>query len=60
MICCLISWVSSQTFCPFMNGMNVDCFQLAILVLANSCAANASSLSCIICFIFSLIVRYFV
>ena len=37
----MIFWGSNQTFCPFTNGVNVDCSQLAILVLANSCAANA-------------------
>ena len=46
--------------CNLTNGTNVDFFWLAILVLANSYAANAFSLSCIICFIFSSIVRYFV
>ena len=52
--------VSSQTFWFFSNGVKFDCFLLAILVLANSWATNASSLSLIIHFIFSSIDRYLV
>ena len=46
--------MSSHTFWFFLNGVKFDCFLLAILVLANSWAANPSSLSLIIHFIFSM------
>ena len=44
--------VSSQTFCPFLNGVNVFFFLSAIQLLASSCAASASSQSVIIHLIF--------
>ena len=52
--------VSSHTFCPCLNGVNVLFLLSAIRLLANSCAAKASSLSLIIFFIFSSIEGYFV
>ena len=52
--------VSNHTFCPCLNGVNVLFFLLAICLLANLCAARASSLSLIILFIFSSIEGYFV
>ena len=52
--------MSSQIFWFFLNGIKFDCVPLAILVLANSCAASAYSLSLIICFIFSSIDGYLV
>ena len=41
-------------FLSFFKWNKVDCFRFTILVLTNLCAAKASSLSCIMCFIFSL------
>ena len=55
-----ICLVSNHTFCPCLNGMNILFFLSAIRLLANSCAARASSLSLIILFIFSSIEGYFV
>ena len=52
--------MSNHTFCAFSNGTKVDCFQFAILVLANLHAARAFSLSCIMHFIFSSMFGYFV
>src|ERR1700678_3425145 len=47
-------------FCPLTNGVNVFVFLAAICDRANSCAASASSLFLINCFIFSLIAGNFV
>src|ERR1700679_899811 len=52
--------VSSHTFCPLTNGVNVFVFLAAIHDQANSCAANTSSLFLINCFIFSSIAGNFV
>ena len=51
---------SNHTFCPFSNGVNVSFCLPAMHVLANSCAAKASSQILIKLFIFSSIDRYFV
>ena len=52
--------MSSHTFCPRLNGVNILFFLSAICLLANSCVARASSQSLIILFILSLIEGYFV
>src|ERR1700678_3860349 len=52
--------VSSHTFCPLTNGVNMFILLAAICDRANSCAANVSSLFLINCFIFSSISWNFV